>query len=359
MKKILSAMLLVVATNLLAQDSTLTKTVQKQTAQNLTLKAVGDMMLGSRTPKSIIPTDSGKAFVRNIAPLLRDAQIVFGNCEGVFATSDMQPSKCSEASRRAGKCYEFGMPAHLAPSLKGMGFTVFSLDNNHVGDYGARGYANTQAVLKKEGLLFATKKNYASLTINGKRVAVQAFGFSDESYTVSDVETAKRVIKALREEQKFDVVIASFHGGAEGKGAQHVKNQTEMFYGENRGNLIAFAHAVIDAGADLVIGHGPHVLRALELYKGKLIAYSLGNFLTYGNVNIDGVPGVGAILSVELDSTTNNFVKGSIIPTIQDAPGVPRLDETKKAIKLMRDLTAEDFPKTPIAIDAEGNIAIK
>lgn len=125
-----------------------------------------------------------------------------------------------------------------------------------------------------------------------------AFGFSETSYQVSNPKYAAQVIDSVK--KNYDLVIVSFHGGAEGKNAQHVENKTEMFYGENRGNLIEFAHSVIDAGATMVIGHGPHVLRALELYKNKLIMYSLGNFLTYGNMNIQGITGVGAIVGLKL-----------------------------------------------------------
>lgn len=322
----------------------------------LTIKAVGDVMLGSKTPRTIIPPDSGKAFVDSIAVHLKGADITFGNCEGTFVKEGMKPVKCEEKSRRAGRCYEFGMPPHLAKTLTQLGFTVMSLDNNHCEDYGAVSYKLTQDLLAGEGIGFAPKKGFAAMTVKGKKVAVVAFGFSDVSNQVSDLETAKKAIRAVRD--SFDVVIASFHGGAEGKAALHVKDQTENFYGENRGNLVRFAHTVVDAGADMVIGHGPHVLRALELYKKKLVIYSLGNFLTYGNMGIAGVVGVGAIVEAEFDAE-HNFKRGKIIPTRQIDKGYPVLDKDKEAVALMKQLTEEDFPNTKLSIDANGNITVK
>ena len=157
-------------------------------------------------------------------------------------------------------------------------------------------------------------------------------------------------------DKKYDLIIVSFHGGAEGKNAQHVLDSTETFLGENRGNVFAFAHTVIDAGADLVIGHGPHVLRAVEIYKQKLIAYSLGNFLTYGNINTGGISGIAVILDVEIDSTNGNFVRGKLLPVKQVGYGIPEYDINNEGINLIRSLTENDFPGTKLLITPDGKI---
>ena len=72
------------------------------------------------------------------------------------------------------------------------------------------------------------------------------------------------------------------------------------FYGENRGNAYAFARMAIDAGADVVLGSGPHVTRAVDLYKNRFIAYSLGNFCTYGMFNLDGPNGMAPLLALNI-----------------------------------------------------------
>ena len=104
-------------------------------------------------------------------------------------------------------------------------------------------------------------------------------------------------------------VIVSFHGGAEGLQALHTPNKAELFMNENRGDVRRFAHAVVDAGADIVLGSGPHVVRGMEIYKDRLIAYSLGNFATYRAFNIWGFNGIGLILEADMDDT-GRFISG-------------------------------------------------
>ena len=189
---------------------------------------------------------------------------------------------------------------------------------------------------------------------NNTKFALIAFGTSGVSWKVSDVRNAKRVI--AKYDTLVDVVIVSFHGGAEGFKAQHTYNKTETYYGENRGNVIAFSHGAIDAGADLIIGHGPHVLRGLELYKNKLVCYSLGNFLTHGNVSLSGIKGIGAIMDIEIDNKTGDFISGKIIPTKQRTPGIPYFDKNGEAITILQKLSKEDFPQSKLRINNDGSL---
>ncbi len=324
------------------------------TEAQIKINAVGDVMLGSVTPKTILPPDNGEEFVNAISHYLTGGDIVFGNLEGSLINDEMEPQKCREESRKAGRCYEFGMPETLAVSLKKLGFNVLSMDNNHAEDYGFEGYEFTKQKLTELGIKFAPKQGYAVLELKEKQIAVVAFGYSGNSYNISNLEKTKEVVSSL--EKEFDIIIVSFHGGAEGRNALNIKNETEFFLGENRGNVIKFAHTAIDAGADLVIGHGPHVLRAIEIYKNKLIAYSLGNFLTYGNMNISGVTGVTAILKAELDENTGDFLRGKIVPVRQVDRGIPIYDESFEAVELITSLTANDFPDYGIIFTEIGSI---
>jgi len=314
------------------------------TNAQIKIKAVGDIMLGSVTPKEILPSDNGNEFVKSAASLLVGSDIVFGNLEGSFIKDEMEPNKCSEASRKRETCYEFGMPDYLAVSLKELGFNVMNQDNNHSEDYGFEGYLFTQEKLEELNIKFMPKQGLAEFNINNVRITLAAFGYSENSHNISDLENAKNVINNL--DDKYDIIIVSFHGGAEGRDALHIKDSTETYLGENRGNVIAFAHTVIDAGADMVIGHGPHVLRAMEIYKNKLIAYSLGNFLTYGNMNISGINGVNIILQAELENSTGDFLRGKLISIQQVGNGIPAIDETNEGFHLIKDLTSEDIPKS-------------
>ena len=156
-------------------------------------------------------------------------------------------------------------------------------------------------------------------------------------------------------EQNADIVVVSFHAGKEGSDATVTRNQTEYFLSENRGNVVHFSRTVIDHGADLVLGHGPHVPRAIELYNNRLIAYSLGNFLGYRTLSTAGPLGISLILTANLDSD-GTFVSGRIVPIALDRNGVPYLDDYFQSVILIRTATRRDFPDTPLTIDDDGYI---
>jgi len=149
-----------------------------------------------------------------------------------------------------------------------------------------------------------------------------------------------------------DIVIVSFHGGAEGPQYQHVTRQTEMFYGENRGNVYQFAHQLIDAGADIVLGHGPHHTRGVEVYKNRFIAYSMGNFCTYG-MNITGVNGLAPIVKV-YTSPTGEFFQAHITSTDQSLRQKVKIDSEKRVLQRIQQLSKEDFPESMVTIDNNG-----
>ena len=119
-----------------------------------------------------------------------------------------------------------------------------------------------------------------------------------------------------------ELVVVMFHGGAEGSDRTHVPSGTETFLGENRGDLRRFTHAVIDAGADLVVGSGPHVLRGMEVYRGRLIAYSMGNFGGYKVFGLGGVLSTSGVLQVTL-SPDGRFRSGRFRPTQLVGSGTP------------------------------------
>lgn len=320
----------------------LTPTISSFSNDAIVIKAVGDTMLGSVTPKTILPPRNGEEFVESIGDYLKNADIVICNLEGAFIKEGMKPSKCG-GKADGKKCFEFGMPTYLTNAFKKLGFNVATLNNNHVMDYGNQGYDYTQKLLRELNISYATRDEYTVVEVKGKKVAIIAFGFNGGKHLIHDIENAKKIVSNLK--NNYDLVIVSFHGGAEGPGALHVKNETEYFLGGNRGNVVKFARSVVDAGADLVIGHSPHVLRAVEVYKGKLIAYSLGNFLTYGNFNIQGYTGIGGILEVHL-KTNGELLKAKLIPTVQISKGIPVYDEQKRAIKLVNELSKSDFPNS-------------
>lgn len=315
------------------------------------IKAVGDIMPGSYTPKRIIPSDSGRIFIELIGSYLKGADILIGNLEGSFVNESMKPTKCSDSSIQAGVCYDFGIPDYLALTLKKLDFDVLSLDNNHCRDYGKIGYLFTQKLLELYQIKTLPQREVIEMNLYSKRIALLSFGFEPESRNISDTAGVGVEIRSLK--QKFDLIFVYFHGGAEGRRAAEVVNKKEIFLGEDRGNVVAFAHTAIDAGADLVLGSGPHVLRGMEIYKDRFIAYSLGNFLTYGNFNLSGETAVTCILDIELDKS-GKFNSGKIIPVKQRKPGIPEYDKTNSAIKTLQKLSSK--LSSTLIIDDSGNI---
>ncbi|NNF17807.1 MAG: CapA family protein, partial [Gammaproteobacteria bacterium] len=232
------------------------------------------------------------------------------------------------------------------------GFDVLSLANNHARDFGEEGRTATMQALDALGITHSGRiGDIASWRHNDYTIAMIAFAPNPGSYDINNITEAVSEVATLA--ASHDIVLVSFHGGAEGVDALHVTFDTEFYYGEKRGNVVEFSRRVIDAGADLVIGHGPHVPRGLELYRDRLIAYSLGNFNTYQGISIQGIKGLAPILKLRMDET-GAFLDGRIISTRQSRPGGPKIDPANEAALLIKRLSEEDFGKQAPRISANG-----
>ncbi len=318
----------------------------------ITIAAVGDIMLGSPFPNDTrMPPNDGADLLKNVTPNLSAADIAFGNLEGPIVDDGIS-AKCSPNST---KCFAFRVPTRYGRYLKEAGFDVMSLANNHAGDFGDAGRASTRKVLDDLGIKHAgsDRETFSTtyLEVRGKKIAVIGFAHNKLVPNVNDLAYARQLVTAAT--KKADIVIVSFHGGAEGTGYQHVPNQTEVFVGEARGNLPLFAHTVIDAGADLVLGHGPHVLRGMEIYKDRLIAYSLGNFCTYGWFKLEAETALTVILETKL-APDGKFIGGKLHNARQEGRGIPVLDNTGNSIRKVRELSLADFGTNAPKINDDG-----
>jgi hypothetical protein len=319
----------------------------------LCIIGVGDMMLGTNYPSAgYLPPNGGKDILVEVTPIIQTADLAFGNLEGAILDQGGTPKTCKNPD----VCYVFRSPESYAQHFADAGFHMLSLANNHSGDFGPEGRKRTKASLDAVGIAYAGlagTDEYCVVERNGIRYGMAAFAPNVGTCDIRDIPRAKEIVRTLKE--KSDIVIVSFHGGAEGPQHQHVPKATETYYGENRGDVHKFAHAVIDAGADIVFGHGPHVTRAIELYNDRLIAYSLGNFATYGRFNLSGPAGLAPLLKVYVDAQ-GRFVHGEIVATYQTKPHGPKIDPQKRVIKDMIRLTKADFPDTPLLISEDGLI---
>jgi Bacterial capsule synthesis protein PGA_cap len=337
-------------------------------SSSFTFSAVGDVMLGSTYPDASgknLPPDDGQHLLDEVAPVLSAADIAFGNLEGPMVDGGVSskcgapapPGKATSRRKKAAaktSCYAFRVPTRYGAYLKSAGFDVMGLANNHALDFGEDGRQSSLAVLDGLGIAHSGPVgDIAHIEVRGIRVALIAFSTYAHSYDLNDLGAAQAVVAG--EASTADVVIVSFHGGAEGATRLHVPAGPEMFYNENRGDLRVFTHAMIDAGAALVFGHGPHVVRGLEVYKDRLIAYSLGNFATYGAMNLLGPTGIAGILQVTLGKD-RTLRAARIVPTLQSMPGGPHLDPRGQVIPLLRQLSTEDFAATAPAIADDGTL---
>lgn len=316
------------------------------------ITAVGDVQLGTYYPDdSYLPKNGSYRLFQHVFPHLIDSDIAFCNLEGVLTDDTTQVKKCFTE----GRCYYFAMPTEYALSLAKAGFNVVSLANNHISDFGLTGKKSTRKSLRKYNIRFAglAECPVDTFVIDSIRYGFCAFSANAQTMNLRDIKKAEKIVRFLH--SVSDIVIVSFHAGGEGIDYQNVTRQTEYYIGEDRGNVYHFAHKMIDAGADVLLGHGPHVTRAVEIYKNRFIAYSLGNFMTYSRVSIAGKCGIAPALNIYTDST-GQFLKARIIPTHQKKFQPVQIDPQKRAIKIIQNLTNTDFPemKEIISINEDG-----
>ena len=316
---------------------------------NITIAAVGDIMLGTNYPDAKTLPAPGTELFGNIATFIESADIAFGNLEGTILDQGGELKKCGKTE----VCYRFRQPESLATQLKKTGFDVLSLANNHSGDFGPTGQRNTTKVLESLGIDHAglAAKPYTIIEKNGLKIGICAFAPNKGTADLNNLKGILKVVRGLS--KRTDIVIFSMHAGGEGSNYRRVKPGAEKYMGENRGDVLKIAHAVVDNGADLVIGHGPHVTRGMELYKNRLIAYSLGNFCTTNKVSLAGYNGIAPLLTVTL-TRDGAFQDGDILATRQAAGSGPSVDEAGKAIKEVTALSKLDFPKSALRIDPDG-----
>ncbi len=324
---------------------------QPSFTDSITIQAVGDIIPGTNFPNHKLPRDRNQLLPKSVRAYLQKADILFGNFESSLTK---HPYSSKDISR--GQVFAFRSPPSYARLFADVGFDVFNIANNHALDFGTVGFADTIKNLSAVGIETLGHKNQI-LLLQVKNTPVAMIGFAPYEFynSIHDLKAAKALVAEAK--TQAEIVIISMHAGAEGTNALRVKNQTEFFYGENRGNSIKFARTMIDAGADLVLGHGPHVPRAMEIYKGKLIAYSLGNFLGYRTLSTSAQTGYSMILELKLNPE-GDLVGGRIIPVHMDRQGIPHIDGHFRTVGLVRYLINNDFPKNSLNINKKGEIVI-
>ena len=318
---------------------------------DVTIAMTGDIMTGSILPTPNMPPNEGRDIFVDCAQLLRSADVACGNLEGVLGDSG-KPRKAPGPLS-----FSFMMPTKSVNLLVDAGYDFLGIANNHINDFYPVAIESTIKTLRDNGIGVAgTKVCETSIReINGVKYGFCAFGHESYTLRTQDKATVARIVKQLRAE--CDIVIVCFHGGSEGVSERHLPHGTEYFHGADRGNLREFAHLCIDSGADIVYGHGPHVCRAMEIYKDHLIAYSLGNFATPRGMKLAGPTSYAPLLIVKLHD--GRFASGQIHPFIQYRDKGPRVDKSGVVIKEIKTLSEQDIENNALLITNEGLLLSK
>lgn len=326
------------------QDHRLSGRATKR-AGTVTIAAVGDVAMGV-TPT--LPSDPA-SYLEAVEPELT-GDVVFGNLEGTLTDVSESP-KCGPESS---ECFAFRAPPEYGRYLAQAGFTVMSNANNHSFDFGATGEEETVRALRRAGIEQTGLPGEITLVQAGeRRLAFLGFAPYSNTPSLTDLAAARELIR--RADRKADIVVVAIHAGAEGSDAQHVTGEEEIYLGEDRGNAEEFAHRAIGAGADLVLGSGPHVLRGMEIYRRRLIAYSLGNFSGFHNFTTEGVLGESAVLHVTL-AADGAFRAGRIASVRLIEEGRPAPDPEGAAASDIASLSREDFGASGIEVGRRGRI---
>ena len=322
-------------------------------AQTLNIAMTGDVMMGTTFPSIMLPANEGRDLFRDAKDVLVSADLTLGNLEGAICDGGRSTKGTGPNS------YAFRTPTSYGHLLKEAGYDFMSMANNHANDFGLEGIESTERVLQQQDILYSGIAGRVESTIierKGLTIGLCAFGHNSYTLKHTDLNTVGRIVDELV--SCCDLVIVSFHGGAEGRTKNHLPYGSETFLGENRGSLRQLAHFCIDHGADIVYGHGPHVVRAMEIYKGRFIAYSLGNFCTPYNVSLTGISGYAPVVEINI-RPDGSFIDGKIHSFLQTRGVGPRHDPAESVAREIRSLSLTDIPESQATIDVHGNIQLK
>jgi len=318
---------------------------ERARAGTISIAAVGDVAMGI-TPT--LPPEPATYF-DPIEPDL-SADVVFGNLEGTLTDVSESP-KCGAGSS---ECFAFRAPPEYARYLHAAGFRIMSNANNHSFDFGEAGERQTIEALHEAGIAQTGLPGQVKvLAVEGWKVAFLGFAPYSNTASLTDLEGARALL--ARADRVADLVVVAIHAGAEGSDAQHVTGEEETYLGEDRGNAQEFAHAAVDAGADLVLGSGPHVLRGMEVYRGRLIAYSLGNFSGYHNFTLEGALGETVVLHATL-AADGRFRGGRLDSVALVEAGQPVPDPDGSGADLVAQLSREDFGPHAVRVGPGGRL---
>jgi poly-gamma-glutamate capsule biosynthesis protein CapA/YwtB (metallophosphatase superfamily) len=320
----------------------------------ITFAAAGDTMMGTDTRKGPrgLASGNGEGLFTGVGEWMKAADVAFLNLEGPMG-DDIPVTKCGPKSSN---CYAFLTPTRYVAALTGMGIDMVSLANNHGWDAGRPGMAQSMATLDAAGIGHSgLPGDVAIIERKGLKIGMVAAATSGCCLNINKLDEITEAIRDL--DSKVDIVVLSFHGGAEGSKHRHVPGKLEIAWGEKRGDVKALARAAVDAGADLVLGHGPHVLRGMEVYKDRLVVYSMGNFCGYNQFGTRGGYGGTSVVVEATLAASGKLSSARLRAVALDGLARPRPDAKGRAWTQVHDLSASDFPDTGVRVGPQGELS--
>lgn len=345
-----------------AQSSRRQAPVARDTAAGVRICAGGDLTLGTNLDTAWVHTARARlgrrvaalpdpdSLLEPLRPLLADADVVLWNVEGAIGDGRINRRKCAPGSTA---CYAFRMPAATAGALRRVSpdraAVIGNVANNHARDDGDVGRWNTVRRMDDAGVLATGLDTLATEVVTAHGDTLGILGFAQwAGPDPRDVRAVRRHVR--RAAERYPRLVVTMHMGGEGRGRQNTRDARESSFGEDRGNVVAFARAAVESGADLVIGHGPHVMRAVQWRYSALVFYSLGNLATYGPFSLRGASGRGGLACAVLDED-GGILEAELRSTRLLPPGLVRPDPTHRAAVLADSLGQVDFPGSAARLD--------
>jgi poly-gamma-glutamate capsule biosynthesis protein CapA/YwtB (metallophosphatase superfamily) len=340
--------------------------VQQDNDDAIRICAGGDLLLGNnldtlwagrasaRVGFRVPPFPNADSLLAPLGSMVADADVVLLSIEGAIGEGPA-PRKCRPGST---SCYAFRQPVYVAGAIRrfaGDVAVVANVANNHASDAGQDGWWESMGHLHDAGVAVTGADTLATLAVTSRGDTLAVLGFSTfiAGPNARDLAAVRRHV--ARAFARYGRVIVSVHMGGEGRGAQRTRDATERFLGEDRGNPVAFARQALESGASLVIGHGPHVLRATEWRGDGLVFYSLGNLLTYGPFNFREPMNRGGIACASIDRA-GRVSDAAFRSTYQTQPGLVYVDPSGRGAVLVDSLGRLDFPDSGGRVRADGSV---
>ncbi len=305
----------------------------------------GDVALSAGTA---LPAD-GRAGLAGVGRTLLATDLALVNLEGTLGTSGT--AKCA-SSGPGGSCFAFQAPPDIARQLAYAGVDAVNRANNHSFDAGPGGLGETTAALDGAEMAWTGLTGSVRVVpVAGNHVALVGFApyrWADDLRDLGVIGARVRQAAA-----RASLVVAMLHAGREGQDATHTPTGHEVGFGEDRGDTRAAAHTAIDAGADLVLGSGPHVVRGIERYRGRLIVYSTGNLVGNDTLSLAGTFAKSALVRVRV-MPDGRPLSGRVISLALRPPGSPVRDPQRGAAGIMDRAGAADFGDAAVRIGDGG-----